>query len=323
MIYIKGNTFAGCESCLRIKGMKKNPNPMEDLDIVIEENTFESVKNNCLYLEHLYPGRFSVVKNTMAKCNSVAVKLFGCRAVKDDILFSDNSISNIYNVAMCIDGSVVKCNRNIISACQGGLTLQLYVMTNSSVREEAFNSHKDVILRDTVKDIKDSYLGGNGSGHSQGIGSMSLLGIGGNGGSPSNTGTDCNAMVGCSRVILKDNIFKEIAHYGILVNCNDSCSIKVENCKFRNIKEPVIINEKDIGMSRNNTRNFIQPDSSDLLAPTYCATPRQILQHPGKGTIIVKNNLFEGAESCIIRKHVCSYLYDINNVRQSKKHILF
>lgn len=300
--------------------MKKNPNLLDDLDIQIEQNVFESIRNNCIYLENLHPGRLIITNNMLAKCNSIAVKLFGCRSSKDDILFSDNSISNIYSVTVCIDGSIVKCLRNTISACQARFTLQLYVMSNTQTRDDGYNSHKDCILRDTGKDIKDSYNGGTGSGlfFGGGIGSMSYLGVG-----PTYaSSTDSSAMVNCSRVIIKSSIFKEIAHYGVLVNCNDSCSIKVEGCKFRNVKEPVVISEKDIGMSRNNTRNYIQADGSELVAPTYCITPRQIVQNIGKGTIVVKNIEPEGTDSCVIRKHVCSHLYDINNIRQSNTRIL-
>lgn len=291
--------------------MKKNPNPLDELDIIIEENSFDSAKNNCLYLEHLYPGRLRIYKNTISKCNSIAVKLFGCRASKEDIMFSDNMISSVYNVAVCIDGSIVKCTGNTISSCQGGFTLQLYVISNTQAREEAFDSHKDIILRDTVKDVKDSYIGGTGSGHSHIIGNMSFLGTG--------AGTDTNSMVNCSRVILKDNYFKEIAHYGVMINSNTSCSLKIEGSRFRNVKEPIIINEREVGVSRNNTRNFIQPDNSEMLAPTFQATPRQIVQSSGKGTIVVKNNIFEGVDNLLVRKHVYSHLYDINNVRSSQK----
>lgn len=300
--------------------MKKNPSPLEDLDIIIEENNFESIKNNCLYLEHLYPGKFSIVKNILTKCHSIAVKLFGCRAVKDDILFSENDISSVYNVAICIDGSIIRCIKNTISSCQGGLILQLYVISNTLNREEVFDSHKDIILRDSIKDRKDSVMGGTGSAPSHGMVNMSLLGIGTGTGIGTVSGTDSGSMANCSRVIFKDNVLKEIAHYGVLITCNSSCSVKVENCRFRNVKEPVVINERDVNMSRNNSKNYIQPDNSELLAPTYNATPRQIVHSNGKGTIVIKNNSAEGSESCVVRKHLSSHLYDINNNHQITRH---
>ena len=303
--------------------MKKNAMPLEELDIAIEENSFESIKTNCLCLEYVYSGRLLIYGNSLAKCNSIPYKILGCRASKEDILFCKNSMASVYNIGLWIDSSVVKAINNVFSSCQAGIFLNLIVTVSSMNREDVFDSHKDIILRDTVKDIKDSFIGGTSNSH-QPVGNNSFLGGNGLSGNYGSGGTGTGATGGTDipgggtycRVILKSNEFKEIAHYGVLIQSNSSSSIKIESCRFRNCKEPIVIGERDFTMSRNNTRNFMQPDSSaDLLAPSYNATPRQLVPSTGKGTIVLKYNSCEGTEACVVRKHVSSYLYDIDNVK--------
>ena len=111
------------------------------------------------------------------------------------------------------------------------------------------------------------------------------------------------------RVIMRNNKFKEISKSAVMIQNNSSGSIKVEDCTFVNAKDPVVINEKDDLFSKHNTtKNILMHDNSELCAPSI-GTPRLAI----KGTIVVKNNKFEGAPCCIVRKHVNSYLYDINN----------
>lgn len=324
MILIKGVTFISCNAGIKIKGMKKNPSPTDDLSIQIEDNTFETTKTNCMHFEHIFPGSFSITKNTVTKCNSTAIRIIGCRAVKSDINFIENNMSSVYHSAVCIDSSIVLFANNSITSCQGGVILFLVLPSISSHREDIYDSHRDIILRDSVKDVKDSYNAGSGSNHSNALVSLTLLGGGGGGpGSSRQASTnDAQFASNFSRVIMRENKFKEIAHYGVMVQYNGSCSIKISDCKFRNVKEPVLINERDVTMSRNNTRNYYHQDNSELLAPTYQATPRQLIQSSGKGTIVVKNNAFEGSETCVVKKHLSSYLYDINNTRQSRQHLI-
>lgn len=300
--------------------MKKNPSPSEDLNIYLDENQFESIKTTCMQLEQIFSGNFSIKKNSVSKCNAIALKLLGCRAVRSDIVVSDNTISSVYNAAFCIDSSIALLTNNSFASCQGGVILFLTLPSPSANREDNYDSHRDIILRESMKDGKDSFIGASGSMRSHILVSSSVLC--GPGASQPITNTDSLFTSSISRVIMRDNKFKEIAHYGVLVQYNGSCSIKISDCKFRNVKEPVVINEKDSAMSRNNTRNYFQQDNSELLAPTYQATPRQIIQSSGKGTIVVKNNSYEGSDGCVVRKHVSSYLYDLNNVRQSRKHLV-
>lgn len=296
--------------------MKKNGASLDELDVAIEENTFESIKSNCLSLEYVNCGRLIVGRNTLAKCNSIPYRILGCKAAKEDILFTKNTMASVYNIGLWIDSSVVKALNNVFSSCQAGVFLNLVVTVSASHREDVFDSHKDIILRDTMRDIRDSFIGGTNNSHLA-PGNNSLLGGHGTTGATGATGgSDIPGGGYYCRVILKNNEFKEIAHYGVLIQSNSSSSIKVEACKFRNCKEPIVISERDYTMSRNNTRNFMQPDSSaDLLTPSYNVTPRQVVPSTGKGTIVLKHNSCEGTDGCVVRKHVCSYLYDIENVK--------
>lgn len=306
----KSNVFLYCDNCLVIKGVKKHPNPREDMDISIEDNTFENIKLSCLHLENLYPGRSTIHKNMASKCSSVAMKLLGCRAFKEDLILSSNNLSSIYNSAICIDNSIATLKDNVLNACQGGVLLYLYATSAISHREELFDSHRDIILRtEIVKDVKDSFIGGLSSNSIRGS-NASLLGT--------NSVAELGNSSSLSRVILKGNRLKEIATFGILVQHNSSCSIKISECHFKNVKEPVVINEKDAAMSRNYTRNFYQHDNSEMLAPTYYATPRQVVQSSGKGTVVIKNNVFEGSDQFVIRRYVSSYIYDLNNQKQPR-----
>lgn len=315
---LNNNSFAGCEVCIIMKGPKKSFSYLEELNIEIEDNGFESIKSNCLQLENICPGRLTILRNTAAKCSSIAFKLIGCRAYKEDIQLCQNFMTNIYNSAICIYNSTVTVFENVLNACQGGVILHLAAISSTNNKEELLDSHKDIILKDSVKDTRESLLA---------IGSTNSLRIGS---SPSfqTPGTlasgifDLGSAPSLSRVILKANKFKEIALFGILIQHNSSSSVKIAGCQFKYVKEPVLLNEKDLTMSRNYTRNFFPSDNSDLLAPTSYPTPRQTLQNCGKGTIVVKDNVFEGSETCVIRKHVSSYLYDMNNLKQLRQNQL-
>lgn len=204
---------------------------------------------------------------------------------------------------------------NIMNACQGGVLVHLAAASAISHREEMFDSHKDIILRESAKDTKDSLVG-IGSANSLRLGSSPSFQAPGSQGS---TVFDLGTAASLSRVILKGNKFKDLALFGVLVQHNSSCSVKIVGCQFKYVKEPVILNERDHGTSQNYTQNFYRPDNSELIVPISYATPRQAMQTSGKGTIVVKDNVFEGSETCVIRKHLSSYLYDINNVKQLKQ----
>ena len=306
-IIIKGNSFMNCDHCIRIKGMRKNSTALEDFDLSIDENTFDSTKTCCFFLESVHTGRMRAVKNVVVKCNGIAFKVFNCRACKEDVLIQKNILNGIYHIGLQIDSSVVKLINNEFLSCTAGAYIYLTSTANwSTNRDEIFDSHKDIILRDT---IKDSFIGGTNN--TPGLGNLSIL-AGGSGGDPSHANS-------FSRVIMKGNNFKEISQYGIQIQNCSSSSIKIESCKFTNVKEPVLISEKDIALSRNNTRNMIAGDNSEMLAPSFCATPRQMAQS-GKGTIVVKDNLFEGGDLGIVKKFLNSYLYDIGNtINPAKK----
>lgn len=304
--------------------MKKNGAFLEDLDIIIEENTFESIKTNCLSLEYVNCGRIHVRANTLAKCNSIPYRILGSKASKEDITFTKNTMASVYNIGLWIDSSVVRATHCQFSSCQAGVFLNLVVTIPTANRDEIFDSHKDIILRDTVKDVKDSFIGGTSNSHPilpgnslLGLNNIAGLGFSGSGGTANTGVSDLSTAHNYCRVIVADCEFKEVAHYGVLVQSNNGSCIKVERCRFRNCKEPIVISEKEFAMSRNNTRNYMQPDSSaDLLTPSYNATPRQLVPSTGKGTIVLKYNSVEGSDGCVVRKHVSSYLYDIENTRK-------
>jgi hypothetical protein len=305
-IVIKGNHFTNCDQCIRIKGMRKNSAALEDLDVSIEENIFDAIKTCCLFIESVHTGRFKTFKNSVVKCNGIAFKVFNCRASKEDMLFQKNVLNGIYHIGLQIDSSVIKLLNNEFLSCTAGAYIYLTSTASwNTNRDEIFDSHKDIILRDT---IKDSFIGGTNN--TPGMGNLSIL-AGGSGDAP-----PTNSF---SRVILRGNNFKEISQYGVQIQNCSSSSIKIEACKFTNVKEPILISEKDIALSRNNTRNILPGDNSEMLAPSFCATPRQMTQS-GKGTIVIKENIFEGGDLGVVKKFLNSYLYDIGNtVVQAKR----
>lgn len=300
-IKIKENLFSNCENCIKIKGMKKFANSLDELDIIIDDNNFETIKSSSIFLENVHAGRLFVRRNSIIKCSSTAIKVFNCRASKEEIQFLKNSLNVVYNIGICVDSSSVVMLNNDLISCHGGILLYLNSAASGN-RDDVFDSHKDIILRDT---IKDSFIAG-GSNNTHLVGNMSLLG---------GENYSSNAVPNTCRVVLRANHFKEISQYGILVQNCTSSSLKIEDCTFNSVKEPLVINEKEIILSRNNTRNFLPGDNSEMLAPSFCATPRQ-LSPSGKGTIVIKGNRFEGSPLSIVKKHLNSNLYDIGNSHQ-------
>ena len=161
------------------------------------------------------------------------------------------------------------------------------------------DSHKDIILRESAK---DSFLGASNYTHTHGaLNNVSLM-----------AGFENVPAILINRIILRANTFKEISQYGVMLqNCSAS-SVKIEGCHFTNVKEPIVINERDLAASRNNTRqNLNDANNSEFLAPSFCNTPRIGSGMPPKGTIIIKANKFEGSEHTVVKKNVWSYLYDM------------
>lgn len=295
-----------CESCVKIKGMKKGQVNQEALDIYIEDNTYESMKGHVLFLENLITARTLVKRNKVLKCESTAVVISNFRATKEEMQFSNNTLSNVYhNHTVWIIGSSVIMESNLIQASSGGVTLILNPV-NHKFREDLFESNKDLILRDTLN-IASSYAGGSQPNNHLSVNISLLVG--------DNPSSQTHPFFPC-RVVLRANTFKELSQFGLCIqNCSHSSSIKVEDCNFVNVAEPLIINEREVMGSRINSRNLLPGDNSELVAPSLCATPRQ--QSPsGKGTIVIKGNRFEGSELAIVKKHLSSNLYDIGNSHQ-------
>lgn len=293
-IIIKNNFFSNSDTCIRIKGMSKRKGSIEELTICIESNEFTTVKGNGIYVDKIHPGRFQVSKNKFSTCNTIALRIVECRASKDDILVDQNSFSSIYQIGVCVDSSVVAVLNNTFGSSVCGVFVYLQTPAsggNFTQREEILDSHKDIYYRESMGKesfigISQTYLQAN----------VSILG-------------DSPPPAYPCRVIMKSNTFKEITKSAVIIQNNSSGSIKVEDCTFTNAKEPVVINEKDDYFSKHNTtKNILIHDNSEMNAPSI-GTPRMSI----KGTIVVKNNRYEGTQQCIVRKHVNSYLYDINN----------
>lgn len=290
--------FQSCENCIKIRGIKKTTSVLDDLDISLNDNIFESIRSTCIFLENIYPGRLEVITNRLTKCNSIAFKILNCKASKDDILLKNNYLSTVYTMGVCIESSIVTLLNNTMLSCGGGVFIYLTSSSSSPARDEIFDSHKDIILRESQG---GSFLGGNnGTLNTHGLGNVSIL-----------AGESLQVNPSC-RVILQGNTFKELSQYGVMIQSCSCSSLKIEGCRFVNVKEPVLINEREVGMvSRNYTKNFLLENNSELLAPSICNTPRQF--NNGKGTIVVKKNLFEGGESSIVKQNLASHLYDIDN----------
>lgn len=297
-IVIKNNFFQNGDVSVRIKGMNKRKGSIEELGILIEENEFMSIKGNGIYIDKISPGRFQIIKNKFSTFNTIAIRLVECRATKDDIILDQNSFASIYQIAICVDSSVVSVLNNKIESSVCGVFVYLHAPqqgANFTQREEILDSHKDIYYRESMGKesfigISQTYLQAN----------VSILG-------------DHQQQTPAVpyRVIMKNNNFKDISKSAVIIQNNSSGSIKVEDCIFKNVKEPVVINEKDEYLSKQNTtKNILIHDNSELCAPSI-GTPRMSI----KGTIVVKNNKYEitSAMNCVIRKHVNSYLYDINN----------
>lgn len=294
-IVIKNNTFSNGDTCIRIKGMNKRKGSIDELNVYIEDNEFNSVQGDGIYVDRIHPGRMRVAKNKFSTFNTVAMRVVESRASKEDIMIDENMFTSIYQIGVCVDSSVVSLTKNSFSSSVCGISVFLQAsagVSNFTQRaEEILDSHRDIYYRDTI--CKESFIGVSQT-HLQV--NASILG-------------DAQAPAYPCRVIMKANKFKEISKSGIIIQNNSSGSIKVEDCTFVKAKEPVVINEKDDFFSKHNSpKNILMHDNSVLCAP-FVGTPRTAM----KGTIVVKNNKYDGAQSCVVSKHVNSYLYDINN----------
>ena len=296
-IVIKNNFFTNGDTCIRIKGMSKRKGSIEELDIYIENNDFSTIRGNGIHIDKIHPGRMELKKNRFSTFNTIALRLMDCRASKDDIYIQDNSFTNVYQIGICVDSSLVTIMNNNFNSSVCGVFVYLQASngyTSSAGRDEILDSHKDIYYRDYKDTCKESFIGASQT-YLQANGSI--------------LGNETFSPTYPCRVIMKNNIFKDISKSGVIIQNNSSGSIKVEECQFINVKEPVVINEKEDYMSRHNTtKNILINDNSELYAPSM-GTPRGQL----KGTIVVKLNKYDGAPHCIVRKQVNSYLYDIDN----------
>jgi hypothetical protein len=303
VIIIEDCKFDGCESGIKIKGIKKSVN-VEDLNLIIRHNQFDAIKTHSIHVELLNAGRMHIIENTVTKGNSIALRVSNCKAVKEDLQILRNRISAIYSVAIYIDNSIVTLLDNTISSCTSGIYLYLY--NNWSKDDMITDSHKDIILRDTNN--KDSFIGYSGNNTQFLAKDASLLGV--------EPVVSCYALTSICRVVVRSNTFKEISAFGVMVqNCSAS-SLKIEDCRFVNVKEPIVINEKEVNQpSRINTRNLLQGDYSELQLPSLnYATPRS---QGFKGTIVIKSNVYEGSDLQVVKKNIFSYLYEKNAPRSA------
>ncbi len=294
-IIIKSNHFSHCEGCLLIKGMKKMGGYLDELDIQVEDNQFDIISSNCLSLENVHAGRINLMRNVLVTCNSTAFKVIGCKASKDDIRIVGNNLSGVYNTAVHIDSSVVSLQQNTFLSSTCAVFLYLINSGSNNREEQLQDNHKDFIV---LNSVKDSFLGSNYTHGAQN--NVSIM-----------VGTESVAAVTVNRIIMKENVFKEISQYGVMIqNCSAS-SIKIEKCSFTNVKEPIVINEREVVASRNNTRNLLTDiNNSEFLQPSFCNTPR-IGGGAPRGTIMLKGNNFQGSDNTLVKRHVWSYLYDI------------
>lgn len=273
--------------------MNKRRSSIEELDIQVNNNEFNTMRGNGVYMDRISAGSVEIKGNKFLTFNTIAVRLCDCKASKQDILVDKNNFSSIYQIGVCVDSSIVSVTNNLFSSSTCGMYVYLQPSlgsTTAQVREEILDSHKDIYFRDTGK---DSFIGAS---HTHLLGNMSLI-------------AETPMPQFPCRVIIKNNKLKQMSKYGVIVQNNSAGSIKVQDCVFLNVKEPVVINEKDDYMSKNTTKNFLIHENSELCAPSLCGSPRASI----KGTIVVKNNKFDGSAACLVRKHVNSYLYDINN----------
>lgn len=296
-IVIRDNTFTNGETCIRIKGMNKRRGTIEELDIQIVNNEFTTIRGNGVFVDRIAAGTMLIKNNRFSTFNAIALRLCDCKALKQDIIVDNNTFSSIYQIGVCIDNAVITVKSNSFTSSACGVYVYLQPSSNGSshipqAKDEMFDSHKDIYFKDMCK---DSFIG---------VSNTHLLG------NASIVGDGSQIQFPC-RVIIRDNKFKEISKYGVIIQNNSAGSIKVQDCIFINAKEPVVVNEKDEYFSKHNTtKNILVHETSELYAPSLCGTPRT----PIKGTIVVKNNKYDGSESCLVRKHVNSYLYDIGNL---------
>lgn len=297
-IRISNNLFTACQSCIKIKCNKKTGACVDSMDICINENTFDSCKGRAVGLENLNPGRMQVLNNNVSKCNSSGFRFLNCRASKNEFIISHNILAGVFNVAVWVENSILTMLENRISSCTNGLYLSL---TSNHGRDEA-DSQKEILLRETVR---DSFIGGL-SINTQGMAAGMMSGT---------TVVPFDGFVSSMvspRVIIKGDQYKEISQCGVVMQNNMGSSVKIELCEFSNVREPILINEKEYLVSRIATKNNIPQDLSDIMAPSLTQnTPRSNIVT--RGTIVIKKNTFSGSSNNVIIRRLTSYLYQIGN----------
>jgi hypothetical protein len=296
-IKISNNIFSSCQSCIKLKCTKKTGACVDSMDITINDNSFDSCRGRAIGLENLNPGRMQVINNTVSKCNSSGFRFLNCRASKNEFVIGHNVLAGVFNVAVWVENSILTMLDNRISSCTNGLYLSL---TSNHGRDEA-DSQKEIMLRETVR---DSFIGH--SINTQGMGGGMISGT---------TVVPFDGFMPCMispRVIIKGDQYKEISQCGILLQNNMGSSVKIELCEFSNVREPILINEKEYLVSRIATKNNIQQDLSDIMAPSLTQmTPRSNILT--RGTIVIKKNTFSGSSNNVIIRRLTSYLYQMAN----------
>ena len=306
-IKINENTFNYCDNCIKIKGMKKGSIAvLDEMDVHITDNSFENVRNTALCLENLSPGRMVISHNRVSKCNSIGFKLFFCKASKEDIIMRKNTFNGVYQIAICIESSMVNIDQGEISSCNSGI--YLYLLAQTTNRDEVFDSHNLMILKDT---IRDSFIAG-GNSYNQSILENKEIAV-----SQQQQGQQSSLNPICYRVMIRGLVVKEVNQYGVMIQNTSGSLIRIEECTYRNVRDPIVVNEKDLMMSRIGTKNLLMENMSEMLAGSAIGiganTPRQQFNQ-GKGTIIIKRNKFEESEASIVKKNISSYFYDLHNV---------
>lgn len=259
-------------------------------------------------LEGVHSGRLEIRNNCITKCSSIGFKFSNCRTSKDSIVFDRNVMTNVYNCAVSIESSTIALSNCDILASAVGVNMFLMPPTFSNRENELYDSHRDIIVKDNV----GSFIMG-GSNHTHMMYNLSLLNVGTGVTAQPGTSNDLAILSNCSKVTLKNVTFKEISQCGIYLQGCLSSTIKIEACIFTNVKDPILMSEKELPQTKLNTRNMLPEGGSEMQPPSIGgATPRTV--NNGKGTVILKHNRFEGCEVGLVKKHVASYLYEIGNI---------
>lgn len=300
-IKVKGNYFTNCDSGIKIKGMSKRIGVMEELDILVQNNEFSALQDFSLALEKVVAGTIQISNNKVSQSESIGMMLTESKAVKEDIFLSQNVFSGVRQVSVLIETSVVSLISNQFISSATGIYVSLQTLAapqSPHMKDEIFDSHRDIYLRESYK---ESFMLGASNTHF--LGNYSILG------DTMQPHNHQHQLQHPCRVIIKENKFREMSITGVFIKNNSAGSIKVQDCVFFNAKDPVVVQESTDQLSRDMTRNLLGQENSEIGGPSFVGSPRVSI----KGTIVVKNNRFDGSKTCLLRKKVSSYVYEIGN----------